>query len=206
MKDHIAIRNHFKKTDPTIYSAMKTLNFDEWIEPRKERRGISYFSALCREIIGQQLSGKAASTIHGRFIQLFPNEKLDPELLLKIPDQTLRDAGMSWAKTRYVKNIAEAFINHTVQFDQLNRLEDEVIITQLTTIKGIGRWTAKMFLIFTLGRENVFSFGDLGLKRGIEKLYRLQNPTVDQVNKIIAPWSPYKSYGSIALWHSLEIK
>lgn len=203
---HQHIRKHFRAIDPAIHRAMETVDFDDWLEPRKKKRGVDYFSALCREITGQQLSSKAASTIYGRFLKLFPNEKLDPQILLTIPDQTLRDAGISWAKARYVKNIADAFLNQTVQFNQLNQLEDEAIVTQLTTIKGVGRWTSEMFLIFTLGREDVFSFGDLGLKRGLEKTYKLNNPTVKQIEKIITPWSPYKTYGSIALWHSLDNK
>ena len=123
---------------------------------------------------------------------------------MKISDQKLRDTGMSWAKTKYVKNIAEAYLKKSVQFDELHKLPDSEIIIQLTSIKGVGNWTAEMFLIFTLGREDVFSFGDLGLSKGFSRLYLIDNPTQDQIEKVVSKWIPFRSYGSIALWHSLD--
>lgn len=206
MNNHQKIRLHFKKVDPIIHAAMVDLDFDVWIKPRKEKRGNGkdYFSALTREIIGQQLSGKAANAIIKRFKSLLKNEIIDPQKLLKIPDQKLRDVGMSWAKAKYVKNIAEVYLTNTVKFDQFDKLSDEEIIKELTTIKGVGPWTAEMFLIFTLGREDIFSFGDLGLKKGFTKLYRVENPTKDQIEKVTSKWTPYRSYGSITLWHSLD--
>src|SRR4030042_5897133 len=112
---------------------------------------------------------------------------------------------MSWAKAGYIKNIARAFLDNK-KMTKLNELEDEEVIDELVKIKGIGRWTAEMFLIFTLGREDVFSPGDLGLRRGLEKLYNLKNPSRETVESIVNPWSPFRSYGSIGLWSSLEIK
>ena len=198
------VRNHFKKVDRVIYKSMKDLDFDEWIKPRKEKGGVDYFRALCREIIGQQLSGKAANAIYKRFLSLFNKGKVDAKKLVKTEDQTLRNLGMSWAKAKYVKNIAEAYLTKSVNFDNLHNLPDQEIINELVKIKGVGYWTSEMFLVFTLGRENVFSHGDLGLKKGFIKLYKIEDPTKEVIEKVVEKWSPYKSYGSITLWHSLD--
>lgn len=199
--DQKKIIAHFKKYDPIIHHQIKKIDFKIWV---KSVQPNCYFYKLCQEIIGQQLSGKAAETIINRFLELFPGGTLTPQSLIKVPDQTLRNVGMSWAKVSYVKNIASAFNNNEINAQNLHIWPDEEVITHLTAIKGVGRWTAEMFLMFSLGRENVFSHGDLGLKRGIEKLYKLNNPSKKQIEQIIAPWSPYKSYGSYALWQSLE--
>lgn len=201
---HQKVRDHFRKVDPVIHKAMENLNFDDWVHSNRKQDPKSYFVHLTREIIGQQLSGKAASTIYSRFESLFTNKKVHPKKLLKLNDQILRDAGLSWAKASYVKNIARAYLDKSVKFHQFSILPDEEIIKELTTIKGIGPWTAEMFLIFTLGREDVFSFGDLGLKKGFAKLYQKENPTKSQIERVIKKWTPYKSYGTITLWHSLE--
>ena len=198
------ILSHFRKTDPAIFEIMKGVNFNEWIVSKKAKRGTIFFQALCREVIGQQLAGKAANAINKRFAKLFRKREITPDALLKLPNQTLRDTGMSWAKAGYVKNIADAYITKIVEFDKLYKMDDEEIVKQLTTIKGVGNWTAEMFLIFTLGREDVFSFGDLGLRKGFSKVYGVENPKKEEVEKVVSKWTPYKSYGSIALWHSLD--
>ncbi len=204
-KNHKQILDHFREFDPIIYSSMINLDFDEWIKPHKKKySGSDYFSSLTKEIISQQLSGKAANAIIDRFKSIFDNDQIDPIQLLKINDQKLRDIGMSWAKAGYVKNIAKAYLEKSVHFDKLDELTDIEIVTELTSIKGVGPWTAEMFLIFTLGREDVFSHGDLGLRKGFEKIYEIENPTRIQIEKVISKWSPFKSYGSIALWHSLD--
>ena len=184
---------------------MGDLDFNEWIKPQKKKKGsLEYFRALCRNIIGQQLAGKAADAITNRFKKLFTPRQINPKKILSLSDQTLRDVGMSWAKVKYLKDLSQKTLNKEVNFDLIGSFSDEKVIEKLTKVKGIGPWTAEMFLMFTLGREDVFSFGDLGLRRGLEKLYKIQNPTVKQIEKIVNPWSPYKSYGSITLWHSLE--
>ena len=198
------ILSHFRKADTVIFEIMKGVNFNEWIAPKKAKRDSIFFQALCREVIGQQLAGKAANAINKRFAKLFRKREITPDALLKLPNQTLRDTGMSWAKAGYVKNIADAYITKIVEFDKLYKMDDEEIVKQLTTIKGVGNWTAEMFLIFTLGREDVFSFGDLGLRKGFSKVYGVENPNKEQVEKVVSKWTPYKSYGSIALWHSLD--
>ncbi|PIQ73719.1 hypothetical protein COV58_00970 [Candidatus Roizmanbacteria bacterium CG11_big_fil_rev_8_21_14_0_20_36_8] len=197
------ILEHFSRKDPVIYTVMKTMDFSKWIGKKKTTR-LEYFRSLCRQIISQQLSGKAADTIQTRFEELFPEKNITPETLLKIEDQTLRDAGMSWAKVSYVKNIATEILGNRIRWSDFEKFNDENIICELIKIKGIGRWTAEMFLMFTLGREDIFSHGDLGLKRGIERLYHLKNPSPKKIETITSIWKPYRSYGSISLWQSLE--
>lgn len=200
------ILNHFKKRDPKIHEVMKTIDFNKRLNPdRKAGQKINYFSSLCREIVGQQLSGKAADTIHKRFMDLFLGKEFSPKNILEIDDKKLRASGMSWAKVRYVKDLAQKAESGELDLDQLHKFKDVEVVEKLTTIKGIGAWTAEMFLIFTLGREDVFSFGDLGLKKGIGKIYGVKNPTKIKIEKIISKWAPYKTYGSIALWHSLDV-
>jgi DNA-3-methyladenine glycosylase II len=203
---YLKIKNHFKKVDPIIHKAMKDVDFDKWKNQHETRPsdGSEYFRRLCREIIGQQLSGKAATAILKRFTKLFDEGIIDPKRLMRMHDKTLRNVGMSWSKARYIKNIAKAYVNNTVQFDKLHSLPDEEIITQLTSIKGVGNWTVEMFLIFTLGREDVFSHGDLGLRKGFAKLYKIQDPDKDIIEKTTSKWKPFRTYGSLTLWNTLD--
>jgi len=199
------VHRHFKKADPVIHKAMRSVDFDKWLIPNKNPSGQQYFQELCLNIIGQQLSGKAASKISQRFLN-FLGDPLSPQKLININDQNLRNLGLSWAKASYVKNIAKAYLDGSVEFEKFTDLEDEKIINELITIKGVGPWTAEMFLIFTLGREDVFSNGDLGLKKGLSKLYGLNTFNSVEIKTITDMWIPYRTYGSITLWHSLENK
>lgn len=196
---------HFKKTDHILYAVMRDIDFDKWLEPRTEKRlSRGYFYALCREIIGQQLSGKVADVIIARFRALFSRSRITPQAILRLKDEALRGCGMSWSKVSFIKDLAHKAAGKEIKLAALSKLKDEEVIAALIKVKGIGPWTAEMFLIFTLGRENIFSYGDLGLHKGIEKLYKIKNPSQKQKAKIVEKWSPYKSYGSIALWHSLD--
>lgn len=201
-----SILKHFEKHDPLISAVMKDLDFALWLSPQEQKRNSDgYFGALCRSIIGQQLSTKVADVIHGRFISLFTKEPLTPEAVLAIPDEQLRGLGISWSKIAYIKDLAHKVLSEELPLEKIETLSDEEVITTLTKVKGIGQWTGEMFLIFTLHREDIFSHGDLGLKRGIEKLYALTDPQKEAIELIINKWSPYKAFGSIALWHSLDI-
>lgn len=199
------VHKHFKKTDPIIYKAMRSVDFGKWLAPNKNPSGQIYFQELCLNIIGQQLSGKAASKISERFL-LFLGKPVSPEKLIKSKDQDLRDLGLSWAKVSYVKNIAYSYLDGSVEFEKFPNMPDEKIISELVNIKGVGPWTAEMFLIFTLGREDVFSNGDLGLKKSLTKLYGLNTLNADEIKTITDKWIPYRTYGSITLWHSIENK
>lgn len=199
------ILSHYKAKDPTIFKVVKDLNYQEWLE------GIAatsddYFYALCSSIIGQQLSGKAATAIRQKFLKLLGRRKLSPQAVLKLEDQTMRDAGLSWAKIKYIKDLSLKVKNKEIDLLKMPELSDEEVIAELVKVKGIGKWTAEMFLMFTLKRPDIFSHGDLGLRKGFTKLYGIENPTVEDIEKVISKWSPYKTYGSIALWRSLEIE
>ena len=189
------IKLHFKKVDPVIYEVMKPVDFGQWWDRPKA----DYFAALCEDIIGQQLSGKVADVIFGRFEKLFYKKQITPVRLLRLSDQQIRDIGTSWAKAKYLKDLADQVNRRTVLLEQLDGLTDEAVITELTKIKGVGPWTAEMFLIFTLKRPDVFSFGDLGLNKAIKKLYGKR-----KIKLIVKRWRPYRSFGSLALWHSLD--
>ena len=182
---------------------MKDMDFDKWKKVIKEEE--DYFINLTRSIIGQQLSGKAAATITSRFENLFPKKKINAKYLLKLSDEVLRKVGMSYSKASFIKDLAKKTLNGEVSFKNINKLNDEDVISHLIKVKGIGPWTAEMFLMFSLARPNIFSHKDLGLNRAIQKLYDFKNtPTIKQVEKIISKWEPFKSYASFALWESLD--
>lgn len=197
------ILNHFKKNDPILYSYFCKV---KELKPIKKDRPENYFFRLCKEIICQQLSNKAGDAIFNRFQKLFPAGLVQPLDILSISHDRLRATGMSNAKARYVRNLAEEIIHGTSQIFHLDAMYDEEIIKDLTKVKGIGPWTAEMFLMFVLGREDVFSYGDLGLKKGIMKIYGFKKePTKKQIEKIITKWIPYRTYASLILWASLEL-
>lgn len=196
--------DHFSKQDKHIHrflSQMKLETLSPQVKPSE------YFHRLTREIVGQQLSVKVADVIYKRFEKLFENKPLTPEMILSMADQSLRDIGMSWGKVKYVKDLALKVKQNELAFDQFSKMTEEEIITELTKVKGIGRWTAEMFLIFNLGREDVFSFGDLGLRRAMEKIYGFEkNVSIKVFEPLVEKWKPYRSYASLALWHSLDNK
>jgi DNA-3-methyladenine glycosylase II len=206
VKNYRTQLNHLKRTDPRIYKIAKDINYATWFTPwERMQHTTDYFKALCGIIVGQQLSTKVADTIFKRFVNSFDGEVL-PQTVLDTQHEKLREIGLSNAKVKYVKDLAEKVNSKMLLLEKLPNLSDEEVISELTKVKGIGTWSAEMFLIFNLSRENVFSHKDLGLLRGIEKNYDLKLPTVEQVECIISKWHPYKSYGSIALWHSLNNK
>jgi len=185
---------HFKKVDPILAS----LRVD--VEPIVP--GNNYFAALCESIVSQQLSVKAGDTIWKRFVTLAVT--VTPKNVLKLPDKKIRAAGISWSKISYLKNLGR----HAKQFDlqQLSDMKNEDVIRELTKVKGIGPWTAEMFLMFTLGREDIFSYGDLGLRNAIKKLYKFKkDPTRKQMEKIVIKWAPYRTYAARILWKSLDM-
>lgn len=200
------IRKHFQKVDPVLYRALEQIRKTQGeIELKRKLPVDEYFAALVDSIISQQLSGKAADIIFNRFLDLLPSRLLTPQAVLKIPDQKLRNAGMSWGKVSFIKDLAQKVNSGYLVLKHSNKMTDEGVIAELTQVKGIGRWTAEMFLMFTLGREDLFSHGDLGLKNAIKKLYRLENPTKDQVEQITLKWSPYRTHACRILWKSLDL-
>lgn len=190
--------SHFKKSDPVIHEAgLKAEIIELAIHPDP-------FLRLTRTIIGQQLSVKAAQTIFSRFEKLF-KKNINPEELLKIPENKLREAGMSFQKIKYLKDLSEKTIKEEIMLHELKHKQNEDVVTELIKIKGIGQWSAEMFLMFSLGREDVFSFGDLGLQNAIQKLYKLRGkPTEKQMELLAKKWSPYRTYAAMILWRSLD--
>ena len=190
---------YLSEKDPILGGVIKKIG------PIEKRQAETYFISLVSSIISQQLSTKVADVIYARFEALF-DKFIIPEEVLKIPDQTMRDIGMSWAKIKYVKALSEYAIKSDKVFEQFDTMSDEEIITELTAVKGIGRWTAEMFLIFTMERPDIFSYGDLGLKRAIERLYGFKTELAEkQMKKIVDRWSPYRSVASRYLWKSLDL-
>ncbi|AIC16787.1 DNA-3-methyladenine glycosylase family protein [Nitrososphaera viennensis] len=163
------------------------------------------FQSLVRSIMYQQLAGSAADAIHARFLKLYSGRFPSPARLAATPDAQLRAVGLSGRKVEYVKGLAAGVAGGRLDLASLATMEDEQVIEQLTTVRGIGRWTAEMFLIFCLGRPDVLPVGDLGLQRAIQKAYCLHKPpTPERMEKIARPWRPYRSVATWYMWKSLE--
>ena len=170
--------------------------------------GENYYDALLKAIIGQQLSTYAAKTIYKRFMNYFDNNP-SPEKILTAADTELRNLGLSNAKTKYVKDLSIKIFNKEIYLNSLIRKSDPEIISELTKVKGIGKWTVHMFLIFTLARPDVLPVNDLGLRRAVMNVYGLRKmPDEKRICKISKEnkWSPYNSIASWYLWRSLEIE
>lgn len=176
--------------------------------PLEERQpNGKYFENLVESIISQQLSIKAADTIFARFVALFETNTF-PEAaqILLMPDEKIRAAGLSYSKIAYIKDLSEKVSKGILDLEKVVLLSDEEVILHLTDIKGIGRWTAEMFLMFSLGRPDVFSYGDLGLRNAMRNLYHLKtHPSEKQAKKISDKWKPYRTLACRYLWKSLEL-
>jgi DNA-3-methyladenine glycosylase II len=194
------IIKYLKKSDPALAEL-----FGKY-KPHTITPSQNYFESLADAIMSQQLSGKAADTIIKRFKALFPKVKFaSPKQVLTKTDAELRSVGLSGAKASYLKNLAQAFADKTLDFQYIDKQTDEEIITMLVAIKGIGRWTAEMFLIFALGRPDVFSVGDLGLRNAVKKIYGLRkDPSPKKLIQLSDRWQPYRSTASLYLWASLN--
>jgi DNA-3-methyladenine glycosylase II len=162
--------------------------------------------ALTRALVSQQLSVKAAETIFRRFLALFPEGPFpSPDQILDVPVETLRAVGMSRPKAAYLHDLCERTRTGTLALDRLDEMSDDVVMATLTAVKGIGRWTAEMILIFQLGRPDVMPVADVGLLRAIQKIYRLRTrPSEARVIAIAEPWRPYRSVACWYLWASLD--
>ena len=168
----------------------------------------NYYQELVQSIIGQQLSIKAADAIEARFVALFKGKFPSAEQLLTTDVETLRGIGFSYAKGRYILDLAQHIVDGRVTFNHLDSLSNEAVIKELTAVKGIGEWTVHMFLMFCMGRLDVLPYGDLGIKNGIRKLYGFANaPTPQQITEIAEKnnWHPYESVASWYVWQSLKL-
>ena len=169
------------------------------------RRTGTHYDALVRSIVFQQLSGKAAGTIHRRFLELYPGKRARAELVLDTSEPLLRGAGLSRQKIGYLRDLSTRVADRSLPLAHLGRLPDDAIIDHLVQVKGIGRWTAQMFLMFRLGRTNVLPELDLGVQNAIQRAWGLETrPSPKEVAAIGAKWRPYASVASWYLWRSLE--
>ena len=159
---------------------------------------------ICSSIISQQLSTKVAAVIYGRFLDLFDKKNPKPQDIVALPFEQLRAIGLSNAKANYVLNVCRFFIDHKVTDASIHKMDDEELINFLVQIKGVGRWTAEMILMFTLGREDVFAVDDLGIQQAMTKLYKLdasdKKGMKEKMLKISGKWKPYRTYACRYLW------
>jgi 3-methyladenine DNA glycosylase/8-oxoguanine DNA glycosylase len=171
----------------------------------RPRRGGTHFDAVARAIVYQQLSGSAAATIHGRLLALYGDRPPSPAALLATPDERLRPCGLSRQKLGYLKDLAARALSGEVPFERLGRLPDEEIVAALTRVKGVGVWTAQMFLLFRLGRPDVLPSTDLGIRKAVARAYGLRRtPDPKKVERLGARWRPYCSVAAWYLWRWLD--
>ena len=175
------------------------------VRQRRRGRPTDAYGILVRSIVGQQLSTRAASTIYGRVVELFGGEVPAPAELIAADPDTLRAAGLSRAKVAYLRDLAERVEDGDLDLDHLTELSDAQVSEQLTAVKGIGQWSADMFLIFHLGRPDILAVGDLGIRRAAERAYGLKKiPDAKTLTRIAEPWRPYRSLACLYLWASLD--
>ena len=196
---------HLSRADPVMRGLIKAVGP---CQLKPGARGDN-FTTLVRAIVGQQLSAKAAETIWQRLIALHPNgRKLDPGNILEASDAQLRSVGLSNAKTAYAKDLASKIASGELNLARMSRLDDDAIVDELTRVKGIGRWTAEMFMLFKLGRPDIWPIDDLGIRNAVKNQYGPSShdgPTKANMIEIAEPWRPWRSIASWYLWRSLAL-
>jgi DNA-3-methyladenine glycosylase II len=198
--DPAAAVRHLRKADPVIHGVYKQVG-PCTLKPQRDR-----FNMLVRSIISQQISTAAARSIRAKLEALIAPNKVSPEVLAGLSFEQLRSAGLSSQKATYLHDLAAKAADGTVQLKTVGRKSDEEIITELIQVKGIGRWTAQMFLIFSLGRPDVFPPDDLGIKMALRNLYGLAElPTKAEAHALAAPWTPHSTFATWYLWRSLDL-
>ena len=200
-------RKQLAASDPTMAALIERvgkIDIATRLRRRSEERPDDAYGALLRAIVGQQLSTKAARTIYGRILDLFDGSTPSPERLLEADEADLRGAGLSGRKVEYVRDLASHVIEGELELDKLERLSDAEVIEEIVAVRGLGVWTAEMFLIFHLERPDVLSGGDLGIRKAVQVEYGLEEmPTPTRVIEIGERWSPQRSLASLYLWESL---
>ncbi len=192
---------HLRTVDPVLAGVIDSVGPCRF----KTASDLSHYESVARAIIHQQLSGKAAATIHGRFEALFGEERPHAAALVGLSDESLRSAGISRQKLGYLRDLSERVCGGTLPIGSLHELGDDDVVRHLTTVKGVGQWTAQMFLMFRLGRLDILPELDLGIRKGIQQSYRLRKlPTSERVLTIGAKWSPYRTIASWYLWRSID--
>ena len=193
------ILEHFRERDPKMAQVIQAGG------PFGLKRNRNYFVVVCRSIVSQQISIAAADSIYARFQKLFDGKSPTPQRVAGLPEDTLRTAGLSRQKVSYMKDLSRRFLDGTIRPRQLNTLDNEAVIDRLTRVHGIGRWTAEMFLIFSLNRLDVLPVGDLGLLVAVQNIYGLKTrPDAKRVRAIGDKWSPYETIATWYGWRSLN--
>jgi DNA-3-methyladenine glycosylase II len=199
--DYVRARRILLRRDPVLAPLIKQHGACRIADALR----VDHFSALVRAIIFQQLSTKAASTIHARLLGLMPDAGVTPASLIAIEDQQLRSVGISRQKAMYLRDLCDKVRSGAVKLDSVETLDDEAVIDALTQVKGIGRWTAEMFLMFRLHRPDVLPVDDLGIVTAVQRVYGLRKrPTADRLRRLAEPWRPYRSIACWYLWRSLD--
>ncbi|MDQ6903386.1 MAG: DNA-3-methyladenine glycosylase 2 family protein [Bacteroidota bacterium] len=194
MTDHIIHLSKDKKLKLVI----------EMQEPFILSKRNKIYLRLCSSILSQQLSTKVAQVLYQRFLDLYGGKEPTPKEILATPATVFRSIGFSNAKASYVHNVCKFFIENKITDARLHKMSNDEVLDLLTQIKGVGKWTVEMILMFTLGREDVFAMDDLGLKNGVIKLYKIKETDKkllrEKIEKISLKWSPYRTYASRYLW------
>jgi DNA-3-methyladenine glycosylase II len=199
-----AALDHLRAADDVIAALIDEHGELDLAARRRDRPSDAY-GALLRSIVGQQLSTKAARSIYARLVELFGGHTPAPDELLAADPDLVRAAGLSRPKVAYLRSLAEHVLSGELELDRLGELSDERISAELTAVKGLGQWTADMFLIFHLGRPDVLPVGDLGVRRAVERLYNLERlPSAPELEALGERWRPYRSVASLYLWRSLD--
>jgi DNA-3-methyladenine glycosylase II len=200
-------RKALAASDPTLAGVIERvgkIDLATRLKRRQEERPADAYGALLRAIVGQQLSTKAARTIYLRVLDLFGGSTPSPEQLLEASEEDLRACGLSGRKTEYVRDLARHVLGGELELDRLEELSDEEVIEEIVAVRGLGQWTAEMFLLFHLQRPDVLSGGDLGIRKAIQVEYGLgEMPPPKRVLEIGEPWRPHRSLASLYLWESL---
>jgi DNA-3-methyladenine glycosylase II len=194
-------------SDPTMAALIDRvgkIDISTRLRRRREERPADAYGALLRAIVGQQLSTKAARTIYGRVLEIFDGATPSPGQLLEASEADLRGAGLSGRKVEYIRDLASHVLDGELELDRLHQLSDEEVIAEIVAVRGLGQWTAEMFLIFHLERPDILSGGDLGIRKAVQIEYGLgEMPTPTRVLEIGEPWRPHRSLASLYLWESL---
>ena len=200
-------RRALAAADPTMAALIERvgeIDLATRLQRRQEERPADAYGALLRAIVGQQLSTKAARTIYLRVLDLFDGTTPSPEQLLEASEADLRACGLSGRKTGYVRDLAAHVLGGELELDRLEELSDEEVVAEIVAVRGLGQWTAEMFLLFHLQRPDVLSGGDLGIRKAVQAEYGLEEmPAAARVLEIGEPWRPHRSLASLYLWESL---
>ena len=199
--DYAKARRHLIRRDPKLGGLVKRFG------PcgLETATGMDRFAMTVRSIVSQQLSLKAAETIHARLLEALKTEQATPAAILALEQEQLRASGLSWAKVASIRDLAAKVTDGSLTLDGLDELDDEAVIEAMTRVRGIGRWSAEMFLIFRLGRPDILPVGDVGVQRAMRKLYGLRkHPSPARMTDLARPWRPYRSVACWYLWRSLD--